>query len=543
MSGKRSRAAWTTGLLTATVLAAGITAATPAGALAGGEAKADAYAFAAKLTIGEGDSARACTGALVDRQWVLTASSCFAENPSEGFRIAAGAPKWKTTATIGRTDLTQATGSVTDVVELVPHDNRDLVMAKLAKPVTGVTPVPVASDAPKQGEELKVAGFGRTKTQWVPDQLHATSFTVDSTQDVSMSISPKSPADGAICKGDTGGPALRENAGRMELVGVNSTSWQGGCLGTDASETRNSALDTRVDDLGTWVQKVSYRDVFPKAPWGKATDIVSGYFTGGSAGGTRHMDMIVRWADSEVTLYQGSDDKDARHPFVAEYQLAKPLKEDPKNIWQYAKNITGASFGDGSDGIVVRWGDGELTQYTHVDKDGFHGEKTLAAGDHTGPWAADHVKQMTAGRYTGNAQRDDLLVVWDDGRVTLHPDLNANGVTEKAKKTLVQKNTTWPSATQIASGEFTGKKTADLLVRWVDGETTIYPGVDAAGLHGEIQIKPRKSYMTNATVMGVGAFVANDVPNDVLVRWADGKFTMFPAVDAAGLHDEIKLWG
>ncbi|WP_242640567.1 S1 family peptidase [Streptomyces kasugaensis] len=538
MFSKRPRTVWMTGLL-ATVVAAGAATAVPAHAVAGDTNENGSYAFTAKLDIGGG--MRSCSSALVDKQWVLTAASCFADDPEKGFKVSKGAPKWKTTATVGRTDLTQATGSVTDVVELVPYEGRDLVMAKLAKPVTGVTPVAVAAVAAAQGEELKVAGFGRTKSEWVPDRLGSASFTVDSVQDGSVSISPKSPADGAVCKGDTGGPALRETAGRVELVGINSTSWQGGCLGTDPAETRKGAVDTRVDDLSTWVQKVSYRDVFPKAPWGAATHIVSGYFTGGSAGGKRHMDMIVRWNDSEVTLYQGGDDKDASQPFVAEYQLGKPLKEDPKTNWQFVQQMTGASFGDGSDGLVVRWVDSEITQYTHVDKDGFHSEKRIAPSDRTGTWS--HLKQMTAGRYTDNAQRDDLLVTWDDGRVTLHPDLNSNGLADKAKKTLVQKNTTWPYATQISAGEFTGKKTADLLVRWSDGETTIYPGVDAAGFHGEIQIRPKKSYMTNATVMGVGAFVANDVPNDVLVRWADGKFTMFPAVDAAGLHDEVRLWG
>ncbi|MEK2479136.1 hypothetical protein [Streptomyces noursei] len=37
-------------------------------------------------------------------------------------------------------------------------------------------------------------------------------------------------------------------------------------------------------------------------------------------------------------------------------------------------------------------------------------------------------------------------------------------------------------------------------------------------------------------------FVANDVANDVLVRWADGK-TMFPAVDSAGLHNAVRMGG
>ncbi|KPC64558.1 S1 family peptidase [Streptomyces chattanoogensis] len=528
-----------TGLLT-TAIAAGALTATPANAVIGDSAKADTYGFAAKLDIGKGT--RSCSGALVDKQWVLTAASCFAEDPGKSYKVSEGAPKWKTTATVGSSDLTKPAGSVTDVVELVPYQGRDLVMAKLAKPVTGVTPVAIGTGAPQQGEELKVAGLGRTKTEWVPDRLGSSSFTVDAVQDGSLSISPKAPADGAVCKGDTGGPALRETAGRVELVGVNSTSWQGGCLGTDPSETRKVAVDSRVDGLGTWVQKVSYRAVFPKAPWSKATHIASGYFTGGSAGGKRHMDMIVRWTDSEVTLYQGGDDKDPSHPFVAEYQLGKPLKQAPKTNWQYVKEMTGAGFGDGTDGLVVRWVDSEMTQYTHVDAKGFHHEKKLVAPVKNGPWT--HARQMTAGRYTANAQRDDLVVVWDDGRVTLHPDLNANGLADKAKKTLVRKNTTtWPYATQIAAGEFTGKKTADLLVRWVDGETTIYPGVDAAGLHGEITVRPRKSPWINATVVTAGAFVANERPNDVLVRWKDSSLGLYPGVDAAGTHGEVKLAG
>ncbi|MGW9079774.1 hypothetical protein [Streptomyces kronopolitis] len=248
--------------------------------------------------------------------------------------------------------------------------------------------------------------------------------------------------------------------------------------------------------------------------------------------------MIVRWNDAEVTLYQGSDDKDPRHPFSAEYRLAEPPKAGKTSIWQYAKQITGASFGGGTDGLVVRWGDGELTQYTHVDAKGFHGEKQLAKAKNT-VWP--HATQIAVGRYSADQQRDDLLVTWDDGRVTLHPEIDTNGVADKAQKVLVNKNTTWPHATQISAGEFTGKKTMDLLVRWSDGEATIYPGVDAAGLQGEINVRPEKSYWTNATVMSAGAFVANDRADDVIVRWAKGPVSLYPQVDAAGTHQEIKI--
>lgn len=59
--------------------------------------------------------------------------------------------------------------------------------------------------------------------------------------------------DAALCKGDAGGPALRDNGGTPELVAVNSRSWQGGCLGE--TETRRGAVGTSLHDIATWLER------------------------------------------------------------------------------------------------------------------------------------------------------------------------------------------------------------------------------------------------------------------------------------------------
>ncbi|MEV6674408.1 FG-GAP-like repeat-containing protein, partial [Streptomyces sp. NPDC051162] len=262
MPARSPRAAWVTGLLASVVTASTLTVG-PAHAVVGQPVN-DSFAFTAKLDIG---GQRSCSAALVAQQWLATAASCFVDNPAQGVKVPAGAPALKTTATIGRADLTRETGSVADVVELVPHEDRDLVLAKLAKPVTGITPAIVGSNTPLAGEDLWLTGYGRTKNEWVPDLLHYAKFTVGAVKDTTVSLSGKSEG-AAVCQGDTGGPAFRDIGGRYELVGINSRSWQGGCFGSDEKETRTGAVDTRVDDIVAWISKITAPEVAPEAPVG-----------------------------------------------------------------------------------------------------------------------------------------------------------------------------------------------------------------------------------------------------------------------------------
>ncbi|MFF1872602.1 trypsin-like serine protease [Kitasatospora herbaricolor] len=222
---------------------------------------ANAFPAVASVNVGQPGRAgsRACTGTLVDRYWVLTAASCFAADPAAGFSVPAGPPALATTATIGRADLATSGGQTVAITELVPRSDRDLVMARLATPVTDITPLPLATTAPVQGETLRVAGYGRTQSEWVPNKLHTPTFNVDAVKPTGVDITGLSPAGASICQGDTGAPTIRETGGTATLAAVAGTSWQHGCLGS--TETRNGATSTRIDDLAGWVQDVRYRTV------------------------------------------------------------------------------------------------------------------------------------------------------------------------------------------------------------------------------------------------------------------------------------------
>ncbi|WP_344030317.1 S1 family peptidase [Streptomyces luteireticuli] len=501
---------------------------TPASAIVGDEAKEGQYRFTAKIDIGGGR--RSCTGALVESQWVLTAASCFADDPSQGSRIPGGAPKQKTTVTIGRTDLTRETGTVVDAVELVPRGDRDLVLVKLKDSVAGIVPVPLSRTEPRQGDELRVTGYGRTKDEWAPERLHYATFGIDAVSSGSIGLAGRS-GGASLCMGDAGGPAFREMNGAFELAAVNTASWQGGCFGADEAESRTGVTSSRVDDIADWIQQTFARTLLKRSDWKNAQHIVPGYFTGGSPGGRRHMDLFVAWKNGSASLFQGADDDDPKYPFTAEHKISG-------SGWQYAVSVAGGDFtGNGSDGLVVRWQTGEVTWFSHVSQNGFSKEQQLRPANDT--WVK-YAKAMTVGRYTANAQRDDLLVVWVDGSISLFADLGANGL--KREVQLLEKTQAGTYIEQISAGEFTGKSTADLLVRWRNGSASIFAGVSTTNkFRDEIRIRDEKSAWQNSETIAAGSFVGNARPNDVLVRWADGNFSLYPATDEKGTHGEVEL--
>src|SRR4051794_32698660 len=173
-----------------------------------------AYQFVAKIQFGELSD---CTGVLVDRRWVLPAKNCF------GTVSAPAAPTQATTVLLGRIDLTKTAGHRYLADWIIPNPDRNVALVELSAPVTDIAPARLGA-APAAGASLRIAGYGRTSTDWVPDRLHAGTFTVQSAGTASIGVAGDS-SGATLCKGDAGGPAFRVVSGGVELVGISDTSW------------------------------------------------------------------------------------------------------------------------------------------------------------------------------------------------------------------------------------------------------------------------------------------------------------------------------
>ncbi|RZD84657.1 trypsin-like serine protease [Streptomyces albidoflavus] len=315
-----SRRATVIASLLTTGLTAALITAQPTQAVVGSTVTDPSQAFTVNLSIGEGEEARKCSGALVDPQWVLTAASCFASSPGQAGTVAPGAPALKTVATLGQVKLTGAGAVERGVVDLVPRTDRDLVMAKLASPVLGVPTVDPTLSPPSKDSTVKAAGFGRTRTEWVPGQLHATDYTVASVSGSEIHLST-SEASG-ICKGDAGGPSYRAVEDRYQLVAIHSRSWGGGCLGS--KETRTDAIDTRVDDINPWIHQIRGLP---------AQDVpLSGDFTGDG--------------EDDIAVFQdyGKTPAGANRSALWSYEGAAGAFKDPRTAWDSINDGSSSSF-------------------------------------------------------------------------------------------------------------------------------------------------------------------------------------------------------
>nr|BFE51350.1 hypothetical protein GCM10017745_47770 [Saccharothrix mutabilis subsp. capreolus] len=231
---------------------------------------------AVRITTGQ----QACTGALLSPRWVITAGACLSDQPVED-----------THATVGD-------GPPVSVLAVTRHERRDIVLAELATPITTAAPLTVGSTAPAAGAQATATGFGRTDTQWVPDQPTTATFTVDTVTDTALALTGTGDRD--LCKGDAGAPITVPVDGGERLVAIGATSWEHGCLGV--TETRHGSTAVRVDDLADWIAA----RIDPTRPrFGHVTvgDLCLEAVDGASGNGTpvRVADCVVGAARQEFT--------------------------------------------------------------------------------------------------------------------------------------------------------------------------------------------------------------------------------------------------
>lgn len=243
------------GVLLPAALAVGATSGiSPANAIANGEPVPDGrYGFSVKLTmtgIPTADGGRrnsACSGALIARQWVITAGHCFRD--ANGVRVERPVADL-TTATVGRTDLTSTAGHEIEVVAVRQSPTADVAVAKLAEPVRDVRPIRLGRTAPEPGDVLRLTGYGSlTSVNPAPaTRLHTGRMAVVEVTESVTGVTGHAPeVDTTPCPYDSGGPFFTEDRKGPALVAVVSNGPS--CPHTDVERA------ARTDNITGWIRQ------------------------------------------------------------------------------------------------------------------------------------------------------------------------------------------------------------------------------------------------------------------------------------------------
>ncbi|WP_345570272.1 FG-GAP-like repeat-containing protein [Nonomuraea rosea] len=184
---------------------------------------------------------RECTATLVAPRWALGAASCLATDPNQP-QLAEGPPA-------GATYVAFPGKAATKVDWLSPRPGRDVVLARLAAPIEGITPIPLAAAAPT-GVELSAVGHSRaavTAADWTTDRQQSAQITFTAATSTTLTAA----AGPLVCSGMAGAPVL--NGGK--LAAVLSQAGQAGC--PDTAGNGSALTAARADDLATWVNAIT----------------------------------------------------------------------------------------------------------------------------------------------------------------------------------------------------------------------------------------------------------------------------------------------
>ncbi|MGH3734597.1 MAG: S1 family peptidase [Micromonosporaceae bacterium] len=229
--------------------------ATPANAIANGEDVPDGqYTFSAalsmpKITRPDGSTyASACSGALIAPQWIVSAGHCFHDGARN--RIS-GPPRYQVTVTVGQATLSGTTGQKADVVHIVQSPDTDLAIAKLATPVTGITPLALADSAPAKGSVVRLVGWGSrdgaADLTHRPDWMQTGQMTVVRVAKHEIYFTGYLPStETSACPYDSGAPYFVETPDGPYLVGTE--------IGGPTCPHSRTEKAARVDTMATWIR-------------------------------------------------------------------------------------------------------------------------------------------------------------------------------------------------------------------------------------------------------------------------------------------------
>jgi secreted trypsin-like serine protease len=213
------------------------------------------FPFAVALAAGSGTQLRQyCGGALVEKDWVLTAAHC---------QVAVGEK-----AIIGRRDLSKSDGKVIEVKRVLNHgaydpetNDNDIALLELAEPAEGEAVAPYVGSSALGGETSVVVGWGRlTEGGGASSVLQEVSVPVVSNETCSSGYA----SDGVAitgnmlcaglatggkdsCQGDSGGPLLVNQGGKLQQAGIVS-------FGIGCARPNRYGVYTRVANYAGWIQ-------------------------------------------------------------------------------------------------------------------------------------------------------------------------------------------------------------------------------------------------------------------------------------------------
>ncbi|GAA1231160.1 hypothetical protein GCM10009665_21900 [Kitasatospora nipponensis] len=415
------------------------------------------------VTIGQPGhpGSRACTGTLIATQWVLSAASCFADDPANP-TLTAGPPAHAATVVVG--------GNTRTVTTLVPRTDRDLVLARLSAPIVGVTPAGIGSTAATVGQSLQDGGFGRTATAWVPATAHVGATTVTAVADTTLTATP---ATGTVCKGDAGGPAFTTDAnGAITLTGVQSLSGQAGCLSESSSS--NQVTDARVDNIAAWITANTPR-----------SQQTPGDFNGSGRAGAA---MAYRHSNGQIGFYTSLTDTAGN---FGAYNVGYTVPVNGNWDWNSLKFVSGDFNGDGRSDLAMmyRHSDGSIGMYTGL-ADG-NGLIQAFTGSYTVPASANwdwNAIQLFAGDFNGSGRSGVVMAYHrtsgEIGFYTSLTDTAGNFGAFNLGYSVPAGNWDWNSL-KLVAGDFNGDGRSDLAMMYHHGDNSfaMYTGLaDGNGL-------------------------------------------------------------